>query len=144
MSKNNLFKIVLGTVATSLLTGPVLVSAQVLEEVIVTAQRREQSLQEVPISIESFGGAEIQQQGYRNLDDLANFPATVLVDDDDFLSTERSVRGFGSSGNALTVEQAVPIFVDGIHHGRPGQVKNAFMDVQSVEVLKGPQQTARP
>jgi outer membrane receptor protein involved in Fe transport len=137
--RKQIMKSAIVSISTILLTSPVMTSAQVLEEVIVTAQRREQSLQEVPISIESFGGAEIQQQGYRNLDDLANFSATVLVDDDDFLSTERSVRGFGSSGNALTVEQAVPIFLDGIHHGRPGQVKNAFMDVQSVEVLKGPQ-----
>jgi len=118
---------------------PVLVSAQVLEEVVVTAQRRTQSLQEVPISIEAFSGAELQKQGYRNLDDLANFSPTVLVDDQGFLSTERTVRGFGSSGNALTVEQAVPIFIDGIHYGRPAQVKTAFMDLDRIEILKGPQ-----
>jgi outer membrane receptor protein involved in Fe transport len=139
MSKNKLFKILLGAVATSLLAGPVMVSAQVLEEVVVTAQRRAQSLQEVPISIEAFSGAELQKQGYRNLDDLANFSPTVLVDDQGFLSTERTVRGFGSSGNALTVEQAVPIFIDGLHYGRPAQVKTAFMDLDRVEVLKGPQ-----
>ncbi|NNE37994.1 MAG: TonB-dependent receptor, partial [Gammaproteobacteria bacterium] len=46
---------------------------------------------------------------------------------------------FGSSGNALTVEQAVPIFIDGLHYGRPAQVKTAFMDLDRIEVLKGPQ-----
>ncbi len=132
-------KAVLGTVISTLMLSPVLVSAQVLEEVVVTAQRRTQSLQEVPISIEAFSGAELQKQGYRNLDDLANFSPTVLVDDQGFLSTERTVRGFGSSGNALTVEQAVPIFIDGIHYGRPAQVKTAFMDLDRIEILKGPQ-----
>jgi len=110
-----------------------------LSEIIVTAQRREQSLQEVPVSIEVMTGLEIQQQGYRDLNELANFSASVYVDDDGFLSQDRSIRGFGTSGNALTLEQAVPVFVDGIHFGRPAQVKLAFMDLARVEVLKGPQ-----
>jgi outer membrane receptor protein involved in Fe transport len=88
-------------------------SRAMLEEITVTAQRREQSLQEVPISIETITGLQIQQQGYRDLNELANFSATVYIDDDGFLSQDRSIRGFGTSGNALTLEQAVPIFVDG-------------------------------
>ena len=112
--------------------------ALVLEEIIVTAQRREQSLQEVPISIEVFSGAVIRQQGFRDLDDLANYSTTVLilprVQDQDV-----SIRGFGTTGNALTLDQAAPTFIDGIHFGRSSQTKLAFMDVQSIEVLKGPQ-----
>jgi outer membrane receptor protein involved in Fe transport len=114
-------------------------SRAMLEEITVTAQRREQSLQEVPISIETITGLQIQQQGYRDLNELANFSATVYIDDDSYLSQDRSIRGFGTSGNALTLEQAVPIFVDGIHFGRPAQVRLAFMDPERVEVLKGPQ-----
>ena len=112
--------------------------APLLEEIIVTAQRREQSLQEVPISVEVFSGTEIRRQGYRDLDDLANFSATVLilprVQDQDI-----SIRGFGTTGNALTLDQAAPTFVDGIHFGRSPQTKSAFMDIESIEVLKGPQ-----
>jgi outer membrane receptor protein involved in Fe transport len=110
-----------------------------LEEIVVTAQRREQALQEVPVSIEAVSGAEIQLQGYRDLNELANFSPSVYIDDAGFLSQDRSIRGFGTSGNALTLEQAVPIFVDGIHFGRPAQVKLAFMDPARVEILKGPQ-----
>ena len=113
-------------------------NALALEEIIVTAQRREQSLQEVPISIEVFSGNLIRQQGFRDLDDLANFSPTVLilprVQDQDV-----SIRGFGTTGNALTLDQAAPTFVDGIHFGRSSQTKLAFMDVESIEVLKGPQ-----
>jgi outer membrane receptor protein involved in Fe transport len=110
-----------------------------LEEIIVTAQRREQSLQEVPISVEAITGAQIHLQGYRDLNELGNFSPSVYIDDSDFLSQDRSIRGFGTSGNALTLDQAVPIFVDGIHFGLPAQVKLAFLDAARVEILKGPQ-----
>ena len=50
-----------------------------LEEVIVTAQRREQLLQDVPVSVEVFSGKDIRKQGYRDIDDLANFSASVLI-----------------------------------------------------------------
>ena len=52
-------------------------NALALEEIVVTAQRRVQSLQEVPISIEVFSGKDIRRQGSRDLDDLANFSASV-------------------------------------------------------------------
>ena len=112
--------------------------ALVVEEIIVTAQRREQLLQEVPISVEVFGGIEIRRQGFRDLDDLSNYSPTVLilprVQDQDI-----SIRGFGTTGNALTLDQAAPTFLDGIHFGRSSQSRYAFMDLESVEVLKGPQ-----
>ena len=141
-SKQSFFVVFLILVSTVFLI-PTTVLAQeddelMLEEIIVTAQRREQSLQEVPISIEVFSGSEIRRQGYRDIDDLANFSPTVLilprVQDQDV-----SIRGFGTTGNALTLDQAAPTFVDGIHFGRSSQTKLAFMDVQSIEVLKGPQ-----
>jgi len=113
--------------------------AQVLEEVIVTAQRREQSLQEVPVSVEAFSGVEIQRQGYRDLKELGTFSPSVYIQDSHPTEQDQSIRGFGTFGRNLTLEQAVPIFVDGIHFGRPAQVKLAFLDPERVEVLKGPQ-----
>lgn len=123
-----------------MLVAPVTVQAQgALEEIIVTAQRREQSLQEVPISIEAFSGAELQQWGHRNMDELANFSPTVTVSPD-VLRSSITIRGFGAaSADALTIEQSSPTFVDGIHYGRTSQIKLAFLDLQSVEILKGPQ-----
>jgi len=110
----------------------------VLEEVVVTAQRRVQSLQEVPISIETYSGAEIQEQGFRNMEDLSQFSPGVYIQSG-VQDQMVSVRGFGTIGNSLTLEQAVPIFLDGIHYGRQSQIKTAFLDVDRVEVLKGPQ-----
>jgi len=109
-----------------------------LEEIIVTAQRRQQSLQEVPIAIEVFSGSTIRRHGFRDMDDLANFSPTVLIEPR-VQDQDVSIRGFGTTGNALTLDQAAPFFIDGIHFGRQSQVKLAFLDVESVEVLKGPQ-----
>lgn len=109
-----------------------------IDEIIVTAQRREQLLQDVPTSIEVFSDTEILRQGYRDLDTLANFSTSVLIEPR--VQTQSiSIRGFGTTGNALTLDAATPFFVDGIHYGRQSQIKLAFLDVESVEVLKGPQ-----
>ncbi len=122
------------------LSTPVTVYAQAaLEEIIVTAQRREQSLQEVPISIETYSGLEITRHGYRDMQELAVYSPTVTIEPD-ILRNSITIRGLGAaSADALTIEQSSPTFVDGIHYGRTSQIKLAFLDVQSVEVLKGPQ-----
>jgi outer membrane receptor protein involved in Fe transport len=109
-----------------------------LEEIVVTAQRRAQSLQEVPLAVEVYAGSEIRRQGFRDLDDLANFSPTVLIEPR-VQDQDVAIRGFGTTGNTLTHDQAAPFFVDGIHFGRQSQVKLAFLDVESLEVLKGPQ-----
>jgi len=109
-----------------------------LDEIVVTAQRRAQSLTEVPLAIEVFSGNEIRRQGFRDLDDLANFSPTVLIEPR-VQDQDVAIRGFGTTGNTLTHDQAAPFFVDGIHFGRQSQVKLAFLDIESLEVLKGPQ-----
>lgn len=117
---------------------PLSLQAQALEEIVVTAQRRTQSLQEVPISIDAISGEEIRQQGFRNMDQLANFSPSILIDNR-IQDQDIAIRGVGTTGNNLTLEQAAPTFVDGIHYGRTSQIKNAFMDLERVEVLRGPQ-----
>lgn len=122
----------------AVLAGSPAVQAQQLEEIVVTAQRRTQSLQDVPLSIETVSGQDIIRQGYRDLVSMSDFTPGVdirpLLED-----TRVTIRGFGTTGNNLTQEQAVPIFVDGVHNGRQEQSKLAFMDVDRVEILKGPQ-----
>jgi len=139
LNKHILAKTILSSVITTFYFSPTLLQAQALEEIIVTAQRREQSLQEVPISIETYSGAEITRQGYRDINDLAVFSPTVNMNQIDLHSNTLAIRGFGSTGFNVTLESAVPIFLDGVHLSRRGQFHTAFMDVESVEVLKGPQ-----
>lgn len=95
-------------------------------------------MMEVPISLEAWSGAELRGHGIRTMDDLANISPTVEIDvrtqDQDI-----SIRGVGTTGNNLTLEQAAPTFVDGIYFGRTSMIKSAFLDLQRVEILRGPQ-----
>lgn len=140
LSKNKYSKLALYVAISAALT-PAAIQAQVLEEITVTAQRRVQSIQEVPISLEAFSGATLTKEGFRAIEDLSNFSPSVEIDvrtqDQDV-----SIRGMGTTGNNLGLEQAVPIFVDGVHFGRTSMVMGAFLDLERVEVLRGPQPIA--
>jgi outer membrane receptor protein involved in Fe transport len=143
MLKSNWFNLPISKVfySTLLLTigvtsGPVY--GQALEEVIVTAQRREQSLQEVPISIHAVTGPELTQQGFRTMEDLGQFSPSVEMNES-LHEHSVTIRGMGNDVAAMAVEQSAPVFVDGIHFGRPSMIKGAFMDVERIEVLTGPQ-----
>jgi outer membrane receptor protein involved in Fe transport len=130
-------EIIFLTVITSFIFSPP-IAAQVLEEIIVTAQRREQSLQEVPISIHAVSGLELSKQGFRTMEDLGQFSPSVEIAEN-LHDWSVTIRGMGNDVAAMAVEQSAPIFVDGIHMGRPSMIKGAFMDVERVEVLTGPQ-----
>lgn len=112
--------------------------AQALEEIVVTAQRREQSLQDVPISIQTFQGDDIARQGFHTLNELSAYAPGLVIKDQ---SEEQGLllRSAGTQSKNMAVESGVPIFVDGVHMGRGSQLKGGLMDVQSIEVLKGPQ-----
>ena len=117
---------------------PVNINAQVLEEIIVTATRRETTLQEVPISIGVYSRDEIDLQGYRHLIDLSKFSPSVQISNG-IQEQNIAIRSFSTRGNSLTLQSAAPVFLDGIHFGRMSMIKTAFLDVERVEILKGPQ-----
>ena len=127
-----------GLVVTLSLSQVIVVQAQVLEEIIVTAQRREQSLQDVPISLQTFQGDDLTRQGFDTLSELSTYAPGLVIKDG---SEEQGLilRGSGTQSKNLGIEQGVPTFIDGIHMGRGSMVKNFYMDIERVEVLKGPQ-----
>jgi len=131
-----------GVVLGSVLAASVMISselqAQALEEIVVTAQRRVQTLQDVPISVNVYSGELIDRQGFKNLDDLARYSATVHMSEG-VSGQNTTIRGFGTSGASMTLQSATPLFVDGIHFGDLAMVKNAFLDTERMEVLMGPQ-----
>ncbi len=117
---------------------PLILNAQVLEEIIVTAQRREQSVQQVPLSLEVYSGADLQKQGFRVMDDLAAFSPSVEITTD-VIRYNISIRGMGSNGPNLGLEQSAATFVDGIHFGRGSMSNGAYLDLERLEILRGPQ-----
>lgn len=125
--------------ALALATASTLAHSQqlLLEEVIVTAQKRVQSLQDVPISISAMQGSKIASAGIQNMSALADYIPNFKMGDAP-VSTNIYMRGMGSSNNQA-FEQSVGMYIDGIYMGRGRQYRSPFMDIERVEVLRGPQ-----
>jgi len=111
----------------------------VLEEIIVTAQKREQSLQDVPVSVSVVTGDAISKAGMANLDELSTHVPNLSINEGS-QSTTITMRGLGSGINQ-GFDQSVGMFIDGIYAGRDRQFRSPFLDVAAVEVLRGPQGT---
>lgn len=110
-----------------------------LEEVVVTAQKRAESLQDVPISVSAMSGEKMADTGVQRFEDVATYVPNFAISKDP-IGDKINIRGI-QSGNQAGFEQSVGTFVDGIYRGRGVQIRNAFMDVEMVEVLRGPQGT---
>lgn len=113
------------------------VNAQVLEEIVVTAQKRTESLQDVPISITTIDGTKIEQAGINNLEDLTAFVPNLQLTEN-AVATSIVMRGVGPGANQ-SFEQSVGLYVDGIHLGKGRQARTGLFDLERVEVLRGPQ-----
>ncbi|MGH1372713.1 MAG: TonB-dependent receptor [Cellvibrionaceae bacterium] len=108
-----------------------------LEEIVVTAQKRAQSLQDVPISVSAVGGEKIADAGIENLQDLSAYVPNLKIVEGG-LVPQMFIRGIGSSANQ-GFEQSVGTYSDGVYMGRSLQSRSSFMDLERVEVLRGPQ-----
>ncbi|WP_116367313.1 TonB-dependent receptor [Parahaliea mediterranea] len=113
-------------------------SAAVLEEVVVTAQKREQSMQDVPISLSVVGGDEIADFALRDFSDLSSSIPNFYVQDTPG-NYSIFIRGMGSTAGNLAFEQTVGLFVDGVYAGKARQFQSPFLDLERIEVLRGPQ-----
>ena len=113
--------------------------AQMLEEVIVTATKRAAGLQDVPIAISVVSAEKLEQFGITELDELSAYLPNVHIGESGG-NSQIFIRGVGSGNNA-GFEQSVGTFIDGVYFGRARNSRAAFLDLQRVEVLKGPQST---
>jgi outer membrane receptor protein involved in Fe transport len=108
-----------------------------LEEVVVTAQKREQSLMDVPISVNAVDGAKMNEAGITNLEGMTAYVPNLTMNQTG-IGTIIAIRGI-SSGINQGFEQSVGQYVDGIYYGRAQLARAPFMDLERVEVLRGPQ-----
>lgn len=112
----------------------------VVEEVIVTANKREQSLQEVPMSVSAFDSDFIKNTGANSLGDLENYtPSLKIQTGTDSRSTSIRIRGIGSVGTNSGIDPSVGLFIDGVYQGRAGMSISDLIDIERIEVLRGPQ-----
>lgn len=110
-----------------------------VDDIVVTAQRRAERLQNVPISAQVVSGAELQARNLNGVVSLAEETPAIQI-----LPQGRSsriyVRGIGS-GEAQSFDQSVSTFIDDVYHGRSRLTSATFLDLERVEILKGPQTT---
>ncbi len=116
-----------------------LAQAQVLDEITVTAQMREESLADVPISISAVSGALLEDRSIDSLATLSQSIPNVSIAENQIDSTI-SVRGV-TTGNNKGFEQSVAMYFDGISYGRSQLIRTPLVDLERVEILRGPQPT---
>lgn len=112
--------------------------AQGLEEVLVTAQKRPQTLQEVPVAVAVMSNDFIFEQGIVDVQGLGEQVPSLTIAKTPYQPVI-NIRGMGSGGGTRTFEQSVAMYVDGVYAGRANQFLNALFDVERVEVVRGPQ-----
>ncbi|PKQ00605.1 MAG: hypothetical protein CVT74_03110 [Alphaproteobacteria bacterium HGW-Alphaproteobacteria-13] len=107
-------------------------------EIIVTAQKRAQNLQDVPISMEVVSGERIADFAAADFKAVQNYVPNVFVQQTNGNDTIY-IRGFGSPPQNFSFDQAVSVYMDGVYAGKMRQTLNPFFDVARVEVMRGPQ-----
>ncbi len=113
-----------------------------LEEIVVTAQKREQNLQDVPIAVTAYTGAMLQESAIKDMRDLATIVPTLTSSQSQTSTTSSfSIRGIGTSSQNFGLESSVGIYIDGVYRSRQNAIINNLIDVEAVEVLRGPQGT---
>ncbi|MCB1683469.1 MAG: TonB-dependent receptor plug domain-containing protein, partial [Pseudomonadales bacterium] len=111
------------------------IAAPVLEEIVVTATKRPESLQDVSVAVSVMAGEQLDQQAITTLEELTYYVPSVQISEA-AVSTNIFIRGVGSGVN-YGFEQSVGTFIDGVYYGRSRSARNPFLDVERVEVLKG-------
>ncbi len=137
------FSIVGLAVAVTLLTTQAAAQDGVqLEEVVVTATKREQTLQDVPVAVTVTTGETIARAAVRDVSDLASLVPSLRVSQlQTSTNTNFIIRGFGNGANNPGIEPSVGVFIDGVYRSRSAGSIGDLVDVQRVEVLRGPQST---
>ncbi len=115
-------------------------AAQELEEIVVTARKREERLQDVPIAVSAIGNDVIEREQINAVREIAAFTPGLIINSDGGGRAFVSIRGVGTT-LIDTVQPGVGIFVDGIYQANTSYLNNPMLDVDRVEVLRGPQGT---
>ncbi|TNE65141.1 MAG: TonB-dependent receptor [Alphaproteobacteria bacterium] len=137
--------LLIGASAVALLTGaPVMAQDEgtttvSLEEIVVTAQKREQSAQDVPIALNAFSGNFLETIAAEDLRDISAYTPGLEVSG--VTQPSFSIRGVQTSDFGVGTDPAVGVFIDGVYASRSGAGVIFFSDIDRVEVLKGPQGT---
>lgn len=117
-----------------------------IADIVVTAQKRSEKIQDVPIAISAFTSAALQERGVANISQLSAIAPNVNLDSSVPFSGSTAVlsayiRGIGSDDFAFNIDPGVGIYVDGVYLARSVGANQDLLDVDRIEILKGPQGT---
>jgi iron complex outermembrane receptor protein len=130
--------VVLGLCVAGMVPPPLLAQgSDALEEVVVTARKRDESLHDVPVAVNAFSAAEVEAAGIvRPQDFIALTPNMTMVQTQNQGTSFITVRGISQARNS---EPSVAVLIDGVLLANPSQFNQELFDIESIEVLKGPQ-----
>ena len=112
------------------------VQAQEIEEVTVTAQKREQNQQDVPVALDAFTGEMLQQSSIKTMADLAGMtPALDAWQSQNAGFSSWGIRSLNTSSQNFGLEAAVGSYVDGVYRSRQSSIANQLTDIEAVEIL---------
>lgn len=112
-----------------------------IADIVVTAERRESSVQDTPIAISAFGGDTIAAQGITTVEGLAQIAPSLQIYSEQINNEEYIIRGIGKSNEDLTTDSGVAVNINDAYIAQSGEANAALFDIERVEVLRGPQGT---
>ncbi|KOY87729.1 TonB-dependent receptor [bacterium 336/3] len=115
----------------------------VIDEVVVTSRRRKEILQEIPIPISVVSGTQVEDAGAFNVNRVKELIPTVQLYSSNPRNTTLNIRGLGSTFGLTNdgIDPGVGFYVDGVYYARPAATALDFIDIEQIEVLRGPQGT---
>ena len=132
--------LIVGVAAIGLLLCEVGTVAAQVAEVVVTARKRDENIQNIPVAVTAISGAEVERFNLTSVEDVANkTPQLIIARGSSGSGADITLRGIGSSSENIGIEQSVSVNVDGVYYGQGRAIDEGVFDVASVQVLKGPQ-----
>lgn len=131
-----------GAYAQTATDDPAASERRTIDVVTVTAQQREQSAQDVPISLGAYGADELLAAGVRDIKDLISIaPGLMVTSTQAETITTARIRGIGTVGDNFGLESSVGVYIDGVFRARNGVGFSDLGEIERIEVLRGPQGT---
>lgn len=111
-----------------------------LSDIIVTARRRVESVQDVPVAVQAISAETLERRDLTSLEKIAaTTPQFTVARASNGAGAQLTMRGIGSNATSIGIEQSVAIVVDSVYYGQGRIINEGFFDLARVEVLKGPQ-----
>ncbi len=110
-----------------------------LEDIIVTAQKRETNLQDTPIAITALSASDLSDRSALRIEDVASAIPNIYIDQRSLRSQAIAIRGLSADLNNPGLDQSVGIYIDGVYLGRATPGNASLFDLERIEVLRGPQ-----